>query len=326
MNFFTRALQFLRGTKGRSPSRRVLHVLIGSSEGWHAPLYAEGWEVLRMDTAFSDGKEQGDGYSSFLKAAIRRQGPVLVEAAIRSCHLRPEGLTHFEEAASEAGFGRVELLLLTRDPGARIRSRRSDMLMEPERGFVAYEDMLGDVDDPVHALAWHEAACRSRCTQLVVRNADRCGERLPGILEAWLGLPSGVLKAALLSAGRRDLTSAEIVFLESIQRHARYPLPPIAVALTDVEPLDAQAELPLESTFREALRARIGSAMETFHANAEPDARFAWDIPDSSIPESRFRYSPRQIEVIAEVYGRHIEAMRKEQAEVVARFNDWLNA
>jgi hypothetical protein len=326
MNLIDRAWQYLGGRPGKSISGRVLHVLAGYPETPLPELSAPGWQVLPLDVNPPDGQLPEGWLDEALKAAARHPGPVLLVASSRSGVLRPEGLTAFEDAAAFAGFGRVELLLLTRDPGARLRSMRSAMLMDPARGYVEYEEMLGDVDDPVQALAWQEAVGRSRRTRLVVRNADRCGERLSGHIEAWLGLPSGTLTADPVPAGRRELTAAEIVFLESVQRSARYPLPPIAAALTEVDPLDPQARLPLEPAFREPLHANIAPAMEAFHANAEPDARFVWDIPDAAVAESRFRYTPRQIEVIAEVYGRHVEAMRQTHREVLDRFNAWLNA
>lgn len=80
----------------------------------------------------------------------------------------------------------------------------------------------------------------------------------------------------------------------------------------------------MEEAVRTSLRERIGAALDAYNALAEPAARFVWDIPEASVAETQFRYTPRQIEVIAEVYGRNIEDMRQENAEAVLHFNERL--
>jgi hypothetical protein len=324
MSIFIRVRKLLEGVFGTPAAEPVLHVCIGPAGVRWAGQSVEGWQVLPMASPADAG--QTDLPTEWLEAVRPAPARILCVDTSHPSRLRPEHLPELEARASAAGFGRIELLLLTRDPGTRLRSLRSDLLMDPARGFVPYADQLAVVDDPLQALAWQEAVRGGHRTRLTIRNIDRSGERPSALLEGWLGLPSGTLSTVFPDAGRRELTAAEIVFLESAVRFARFPFPPIAEALTEVEPLDGCAPLPVEEAFRTALRERIGPALDAFNALAAPEARFVWDIPEDGVADSQFRYTPRQIEIIAEVYGRNIEAMRKEHAEVLDGFNAWLNA
>jgi hypothetical protein len=213
--------------------------------------------------------------------------------------------------AREAGFERVRVLLLIRDP---LGHATSDWQQRVKNGGATepVEDGYASFDYPEKVAHVLERLDGAPGVELVVRNYSRHRSDLLDVVTRWLGLPDATLTPLPAARVNRSLTMGEIAFKRAMNRVADRRCGFLAKALCEELPDLRADEVRPSRAVQQAAFDRLLPAIERVNARLEEAERYVPDVLPANPMPDQLTFSAAQVETIALAVGGEIERLHRE--------------
>lgn len=220
--------------------------------------------------------------------------------------------------ARAAGFDRIEILLLVRNPMGHASSlwqqsiKRGGNTAPIEQAFAGYKF-------PALVAKFLRLVQDVEGIGVTLRNYSACRDTLLAETERWLGVPEGTLLAPKAGRVNRSLTRSELelqkVFNASLGKSGDLISDPLCERLHDIRPDDIRPPVAVQEELWERLQPHI----RTVDAVLPEGHAYQFDMkappPDSGVME----FTPEQVRVFAESISERMRRMRETNQKLQAR-------
>jgi hypothetical protein len=215
--------------------------------------------------------------------------------------------------AREAGYDRIEILLLVRDPVEHAASV-AGQLIKRHASTQTLESLFAGFNQPILAARFLRQADTLEGVRITVMNYSRCRKSLLEAFTGWAGVAPESLEPISVKQSNRSLTSAEL----ALQREVNAVLSDqwssriLADALCERLP-DISGSMPLPAAVvQEAMCDRLAPFMAEVDAWLPDGAGYRRDIRTPDTANDQHMFSDAQLAVIAGSLGGEILRLRTE--------------